>query len=176
MVEVIPKTIKEKAPKFQYILFWFSFLLLILVALLFHLFNYQEKRATIALADLKRKIAQTRTPQQIALEKEIVTYQKKIEDLSILLNSHKQTSLFFETLEKSTLPGVYFSSLNLDLKDNLAILSGAAKDLSTLSRQLLVFENNSLIEKAEVSEIKFSEEGDIIFKVDLLFSPEIFNF
>ncbi|GAI13015.1 unnamed protein product, partial [marine sediment metagenome] len=86
-----------------------------------------QKKSLAALQNLEDTIAEEKTPQKIALEKEILSYQKKINDFSLILDHHLLPSKIFRFLEKTSHPRIWFSKINLSPGEALAIVSGRAE-------------------------------------------------
>lgn len=174
MVEIIPK-IEEKAPPWQAYVFYFSIALLIGVILSFFILGLTQKRSLTFFEDLKTKIAEEKTPQRLALEKEVTVLEKKIKTFSNLSGKHFQVSNFFEELEKSSHPRIRYSQLNLDTQGGKLTISGVTENFYSLGQQLLIFKDNPKILTADLSKIAISKKGQIEFTLDLSLAPEVFK-
>lgn len=172
-IEIIPKKVVEPSPWQNTLLYFFISLLLVSILGYFAL-DYFVKEADRNLQELKEELIEARSPQQIALEKEILDYREKIEDFSFLLISHQKTSNFFDFLEKITHPEVFFSELNLDTKESRVRLYGQAESFQTLGQQLLIFQKSEFIQGLRLPEIRIREEGKIEFVFDFSLDPELF--
>lgn len=174
-IEIVPKKLAKPAPWQDFLLYFLIFLLVIFAAGYFVLDFYLIKKAEDRFEELETKITQTKTPQQIALETELKNYQRKIEDFSSLLASHKKSSNFFDFLEKITHPKVFFSDLNLDTRGNNVQLKGSAENFRTLGEQLLMFRNTESIRNFRLGEVKIGKEGKIEFSFSFSLNPNLFT-
>lgn len=175
MIEIIPKPITKK-PFWLNILFYFSIFLLIGVIAGYFLLNHFLKKEEIILRDLEALLAKEKTPEEIALEKEILKYQKKIEDVGILLKEHRLTSPIFELLEKNTHPKVSYSNLDFNMAESQLRLKGIAEDFPTLGQQILLLEKDPQIKEVNLTEVLIGEGGKIVFTLYLFLDPQIFEF
>jgi len=173
-IEIIPKEAVRPSP-WQNILLYFCIFLLLFSILGYFALDYFVKKADRKLQELSEELTKARTPQQIALEKEILDYRDKIEDFSPLLIAHQKSSNFFDSLEKITHPKVFFSELNLDTKVNRVRLFGQAENFQILGQQLLIFQKAEFIQNLILSEVKIEEEGKIGFTFDFSLNPELFQ-
>ena len=174
-IEIIPKEEIKPVPWQRILFYFFIFLLLISIAGYFALDYYFLKKAQQELQTLEMKIAEAKTPQQIALEKEILDYQEKIEDFASLFLAHKKSSNFFNFLEKITHPKIFFSELNLNTTGSQVNLSGQAESFQVLGEQLLIFRNTKSIQNVNLSEVKIGKEGEIGFTFNLSLNPGLFK-
>jgi len=175
MVEIIPKPI-EKVPSYQKKLFYFFlFLFFFLIISYFILTSLQQKSETL-LSDLTESISQGKTSQIIALEKEIINYQRKIENLFPLFENHKLSSRFFEFLETNTHPRVFFSQITLNSQDSLANLSGQTDSFFTLGQQLAIFEGKAEVTNLNLTKVSIGRGGKIEFSFNLSFNPNFLKY
>lgn len=174
-IEIVPKEEIKPVPWQNILLYFFIFLLLVSIAGYFALDYYFVKKAQQGLQGLETKIAEAKTPQQIALEEEILDYREKIEDFSSLLLNHKKNSNFFNSFEKITHPKIFFSELNLNTKLNQVKLSGRAESFRVLGEQLLIFREAEFIKDLNLSNLGIGEEGEIGFTFNLYLDPNLFK-
>lgn len=174
-IEIIPKEEIKPSPWQKILLYIVVFLLLLSIAGYFLLDYYFIEKANQEIQDLETKISEAKTPQQIALEEELKSYQKKIDDFSSLFAKHKKGSNFFDFLEKNTHPKVYFSELSLNIKGNQVNLSGQTESFKILGEQLLIFRNADLIQDLKLSKVGSSEEGKIEFTFIFSLKPQLFQ-
>jgi len=172
MVEIIPKPIAE-LPTWQKGLFYFSILLLIGSVLTFFILNRSFERAELELKNLEETLLKEKTQEEIALEKEVFNYQKNIEDFSKLSKLHLYPSKFFDFFQNLCHPQVWFSKFLLNLKDFNLSISGETENFSILGQQILIFQQQEKILKADLSEVSIGKEGKVNFTLNLLLSPEI---
>lgn len=172
-IEVIPKEAK-KLPLWQNILFYFSIALALSFILGYFVLAHFIEKAEISLQNLEETIEQAKTPQQIALENEVLNYKKKIDDLALLISNHKIGSNFFDFLEKITHPKVFFSEINLDIKNGSLNLEGQTESFEALGQQILIFKEEEKIKNFKLSETRIGKEGRIEFSLRISLDPRIF--
>ena len=174
VIEIIPKPI-EKIPSYQKKLFYFSIFLFLVLPFVYFILTSLGKKSENILSNLEESIAKGKTPEIISLEKENLNYQKKIEDISPLLEKHLFPSKIFEFFERNTHPRVFFSEINLNSLNSTASLSGQTDSFLTLGQQLAIFEKNPLVEKVDLNQISITKEGKIEFFLNFSFNPKIFK-
>ena len=174
MVEIIPKP-AVKLPKWFNVLFYFSLGLLLVVILSFFLVNHSLKESQKTLQDLEEVLVEERTPEKIILEKETLSYQKKIKDFSQLLNQHLFSSKFFEFIEKISHPRVWFFQVNLNPQTSQLLISGQTESFLTLGQQLSIFAQEPLIKTINLSQVSLTKVGQVEFVLDFFLDPKIFS-
>lgn len=172
MVQVIPKKLVPQKVRFKNLLPWLSLLLVVIVILIYLIFVLQVNRARVSLEELKADLGQAQTKEQLELEKTILIYKRKIDDVALLLESRQRSLDIFEFLEEFVHPNLYFSSLSMNLNTGKVILKGVSNDFKSLGQQIFVFEREPFIEKAELSKVSLFEEGKINFDIELSLSPK----
>lgn len=141
-----------------------------------HIQQNQVLTEQLTMADTKVKQAQ----QKINSFGPIAT---KMENLDKLFANHIYWSHFFPELEKSTLPDVYYTGL--DVSSGLTIsLHGQASNLKTLAEQLLVFENNPAYSQVKLQSPNLNSSQDavpveteavIVFDISFQLDPSIIH-
>ena len=173
-IEIIPKP-KIEVPTREDILFVLSLVLLIFSLIAFFALSYYQKRDLKTLEDLEEILTKEKTKEEITLEQKVLEAKEKIEKISLLLPSHKESSNFFSFLEKVTHPKVFFSNLELKPEKGRVELQGKAEDFKILGQQLSFFKEEELIEKSELLKAGIGKEGGIEFSINLSLKPEIFK-
>lgn len=173
-IEIVPKK-EVGVPSWQnYLLYFLIFLLLFSVAGYFTL-NYFTKKSEQKLQEIKTAVENAKTPEREKLENGLKELRDKIDDFAPLLLSHKRTSNFFTTLQKNTLPKVFFTDLRLDTKNNLVELFGQTEDFQTLGQQLLIFQQSQTFQNPKLSKVEIGKEGKIEFTFNFSLNPQLFN-
>ncbi len=173
MVEIIPKEVPA-VPKWLNILFYFALILLIFSIIGFFILNNSLKNSKAELTDLESSLLKKETAsEKISLEKEILSYQNKIENFSSLTSQHLVSSKFFEIIQKITHPKVWFSTFSLNSREGSVELSGLSRDFESLEQQLLILREEKIIENVDLKNISITKEGGISFNLSLSFNPEI---
>jgi hypothetical protein len=174
MIEIIPRR-ATPLPFWLKILFYILIALLLAIILSYFILGHLQKKSLTALQNLEEEIAKEKTPQKIAEEEEILSYQKKINNFARILDHHLITSKFFNFLEKNSHPRIWFSKINLSPGEQLAVVSGRAETFPVLGQQLQIFKKETLIKNATLSEISLGEKGEIEFTLTFSFDPKFFK-
>jgi len=172
MVEIIPKTI-SRIPNWLNGLFYFSLVLLLISVISYFILNNSLTKNQDSLASLTEALLVVRSPENLAAEAEILSYQKKINDFSRLKGKHFEPSAVFEIIEENSHPQVWFSQLNLEAKQGKVILGGQTQSFETLGQQLLIFQNAEKIKEVTLSSVSINKLGKIEFSFSLVFGKEI---
>lgn len=174
MIEIIPKPV-AKLPRWFNIVFYLSLVLLFLAISSYFVLNQSQKKSFKELQDLEEAIALERTPQRVNLEKEILLYQKKIDDFTFLFNNHLSISKFFDFLEKNSHPRVWLPQINLIPGQGQLIISGQTESFKALGQQLLIFKKEPLIKDISLTKISIGRRGEIEFSLNLSLDQKIFT-
>jgi len=166
---IIPSSQRE--PTF---LLYVSVLLLIFSILAYFVLFGLEKRAEATIGKVKEKLEE-KTPEEIKEgEKWVREWERKIKDYTLLLQNHKFTSGFFPFFENKILPQVFVKSFDLDLENLKVEISGETDGFDILGQQIMVLEKEKeKISNLELSEIGFTKEGKVEFKLKFNFNKEI---
>lgn len=168
MIEIIPKP-AEKLPFWVNVLFYFFLGFLLITIVIYFILGHFLKQAETTLENLEKTLAKEKTAEEIALEEEVLSYQKKIEGFSKLINRHLFSSKAFEFIEKNTHPQVWFSQLDLNSRGGEVNLSGETDNFVTLHQQVQIFRTNPSVKNLDLAEIAIGKEGRIDFTLNLTF-------
>lgn len=174
MIEIIPKP-AAKLPLWQNILFYSFLALLLLTILSYFILDFSLKKAETTLKNLEETLAQERTTEEITLEKEVFSYQKKIGDFSKLLKGHLFSSKIFEFIEKNSHPKIWFSQLNLNPREGEVNLSGQAENFTTLHQQLQILKANPKVLNLNLVQIAIGKGGRVDFGLNITLDPSVFK-
>jgi len=173
-VEIVPKP-KAKPKKIVSFLFYLSLVVLILtVGIYFSLYSLEKKEAQ-KLERLEGRLAQQETKEMKDLRKNLKKDEEKINDFSILLDSYRCGTDFFEFLEGITHPKVMWLNANLNLVEFKLTITGKTDGFNTLTQQLLVLEKNSKIKDLKLSSLSLVGGEEVSFGLELSLSPELFE-
>ena len=172
-MEIIPKE-PSKPSKILNILLYFSLILLFFSIISFfildHFVGKFKKEYILLVQDLEEK-----EDKIYFLRKELLPYQRKINDFSFVTEQHLESSRFFTAFEKIIHPQVWFFKFNLKMKEKRVILSGQAQNFEVLGQQLYVFRNKEWIEDVGLEAVSMGKKGKIDFNLFLILDPELFN-
>lgn len=173
-IEIIPRK-AAPLPLWLKILFYILITLLLAAASSYFILGHFQKKSLTALQNLEEEIRKEKTPQKIALEKEILSYQQKINDFASILDRHPIASKFFSFLEKTSHPRIWFSKTSLSPGESLVIVSGRAETFPALGQQLQILKKEALVKNVTLSKISLGKKGEIEFTLTLSFDPKFFK-
>lgn len=107
-------------------------------------------------------------------QEKFVRFYSQLVNFRKILDSHVSFSGLLPLLEKITNQKVYYSSMDLKVKDGQLVLDGVAASYAVLAEQLTSFGNNVSVEKYNLSQSQFSD-GRVQFKISLTLKPEVFK-
>lgn len=170
-IELVPKP-KAKPKRIVNILFYLSLIFLILtVTSYFGLYSIKDKKEQ-ELKDLKIRLTAQETPELRRLQKDLKEYEKKVNDLSLLISSYREPTEFFKFIEDITHSRVEWSNLGFDPSGSewRVSVSGRAENLIILIQQILFLENHSRIKEISLNSFSLLEEGGATFGLEFFVS------
>jgi len=174
MVEIIPRRAVE-LPFWLKILFYVLVALLAIALLSYFILGHFQKKSLTSFQNLEAEISREKTPQKIAMEEEILSYQKKIRDFGLMLDHHLSSSKFFDFLEEISHPQVWFSQISLSPEAGLAALSGHAETFSALGQQIQILKREATLKDIVLAKISLGKKGEIEFTLNLTFDVNFFK-
>jgi len=175
VIEIIPKK-EAKVSAWQSYLLYFIIVLLLFSIMGYFGLEHFIKKSDQELRDLTAEVEKTKSPERKVLKEGLESLSAKIDDFTPLLLNHQKSSNFFNFLEESTHPKVFFTKLNLDAKGNLVELSGQTDDFLTLGQQLLIFQKSEFVQNLKLSKVDISKEGKVEFTFNFSLDPKLFAF
>jgi len=172
-MEIIPKE-TPKIPPWLDILFYFAIGFLVLVFIASFVINQPLKSSQETLEDLESTLAKE-VSERASLKNEILTYQKKINDFSFLIDNHRNVSKIFAFMENQCHPKVWFSGFSLNAEERMVTLTGEAQDFESLGQQMLILRDEKMIKSVGLLNISMKKEGKITFNLSISFDPLIFK-
>jgi len=168
MVQVIPKATAKHESVIKRILPWFSFLLVIIVIVLYFIFNNKVIKIEAAVEEAEQELIGVQIQSHLELEREISTFKMKVDEVSNLLRNRKKLSDFFSFLETFVHPDIYFTFLSLSMSESEATLGGVSNSFVSLGQQILALEQSLIIEEAKLTNVSLDEEHGIEFSIEIL--------
>ncbi len=104
---------------------------------------------------------------------------KRIEAAKKLLNSHTVVTPIFDFLENDTLATVKFDTFSYDLRDNgtsFLVISGQAKNFSSIALQSDIFGKEKFIKNPVFSDLNPDQNGNIVFKFNSSLDPTFVSY
>lgn len=129
--------------------------------------------------DIAKEIAALQTvgtEQQKEYEKNVITYQGKINDFANLLRNHEFASNVFAFMQEQTMPNVWFKQFSLDRKNSSVQLSGESDNLDAFSRQVANFEKNEYVKNIVTLNSSLASSARVAFNINLVLSQDIFDY
>jgi len=173
-MEIIPKP-PRKIPPWQSILFYSSLAVILIVFASYFILDHFVSNFSQELEQLKETLAREKTEEETSLEREIFSYQKKIDAFAGLIKNHLFTSKSLTFLEKTCHPKIQFSQFSLSSSDRSISLSGEAEDFNALGQQLLILKDEPGVENLNLSNISIGRQGEIEFTLKLSFDSQFFQ-
>ena len=145
--------------------------LLLVVLIYFGLTGYKNSLIEEK-GDLEERLTQLTGQRNLETEANFIELKTGIEDLRKVLENRPYSSKIFEMLEEITLPRVQFTDLDADLSQAKLVLKTEAVDYPTLAKQVVVFEQDSRIEKVDLSEVSLETSGRIVSDLRVELNPD----
>jgi Tfp pilus assembly protein PilN len=167
-INLVPIEYRERKERWKKVFSKTTFLVLFLVILSLLLYEatiIYKNKLKISLEGIKQEIsllANKRMPDQ---EEAIIDLDTKISLLKEVFQNHTYWSEIFERIESLTMSDVYFQDAKLTMElDKISLQFSASTDTyKSLAKQMLVFQEEPIIQRVEISNITLSEEGGIKF-------------
>jgi len=169
-IEIIPK---PKSKKIYWAILALSVCLVLIVAGVAAYFYMDSSAKRVSQQIEEKKKALEFTPEETALQNEMLFYENKINVFGKLLSDHSKAANVFDFLEKKCHPDIRFSNFNFDAKKTEVKVSGTAKNFIALEQQILILNAESILKKITLSEVSLGEKGDVKFGLLLDFDPQI---
>ena len=171
MVELIPKEAPQ-IPRWLNIVFYLALLVLFSSIISFFVLGNSVKSGQNKLEELRADFFEGRTPERISLEREILSYEKKIKEFSSLASYHLENSNFFNLLEEKTHPKVWFSAINFDTEQGKVSFSGVTQSFESLGQQMLIFKAENSISGVSLERVSIDKTGRINFDLSFSFNRD----
>ena len=176
-VSLIPKPAEgTKFTRILNIIFYASLALILASLLIFFLLNNVVKKSTQFLEEQEKTLISQRTPEQLASEKNVLSFKQKIRDFEFLFGQHRFLSNAFTFLEKLTHPKVWFAVFQLNPQAGQIVLTGQADNFRVLGEQLLILKNDAKIKELNLSGATINPQGKIDFNLRITLDPQVFSY
>ncbi|NMB92538.1 MAG: PilN domain-containing protein [Parcubacteria group bacterium] len=139
--------------------------------------NYYNKLQTNKLEKLTKEFDTLRLEFPLEQEKEIAAFEKRISNLTDLLNNHVYFSNVLNILEKITHPQIYYMTLDYTVDKNAITLSGIAKNQEILSEAINGLVNDPQdIKTVILKNIKTNTDKTVNFNIELLLNSQVLKY
>jgi len=139
--------------------------------------DYWNKNKESQLAVLEGEFQNLRDSFALEQEKEVILFEKKLNNLSKLLANHTYFSKLLLVLEELTHPQIYYTNLDFSTDKNMLTLEGVAKNQMVFSEAVSGLVNNpDKIKAVAVKEMKVTKKKDITFSLYVFIQPSLLKY
>ncbi len=146
-------------------------LLIIAVLATFGFWGYKDNLIKEK-GNLEEKIKELDNQRDLDLEANFIELKKGIESFKNILKTHIYPSYLFKMLEELTLPQVRFIEFGADLSQAKITLTTETVNYNILAKQIVAFEQDSRIEKVELSEVSLGDTGGVGSELEIELNPD----
>jgi len=168
MVQVIPRKVIPQKSSVKKMLPWLSLFLIGAMIILYFVFSAQIKKAEASLEDVKSELAKSQTDEQTELQQRVLGFQKRIDDVAVLLKERERAADALAFLEAYVHPEVYFTAMSLNFENKTLNLQGISGDFTSLGQQIFAFQQDPFVQEVKLSNVALSEEGKVRFVMELV--------
>lgn len=158
------------------VIFYFVMSLLIATVLCYFIFMFKNGMIRQQIKDEATSLQGVGTLQQKQHETEVMSYQKKINDFTVLLKNHEFASNVFAFMQAQTMPNIWFSQFSLDEKNGAVQLNGESDNLDAFSRQVASLEQNKYVKNIGTFNSSLGQSARTEFNIGLVLDSSIFNY
>jgi hypothetical protein len=147
-----------------------SGLLIIVVLICFGLWGYKislNKDKEV----LAKKFEELQSQRNLDLEARFISLKKGIENFKIIFQDRVHPLNLFRMLEELTLPQVQFTNFDVDFSQFRLGLETKTVNYNSLAKQMVIFEQDSRIQKVDLSRLSLDSTGGVSFHLDLKLDP-----
>lgn len=155
-----------------------SFVLLVLIVVLWLGFLAATWVTRGATGDLERQIRAVSDRRDFAFEKEALALSRNIEAEKEILTNHKYWSVMLDGLASATHSQVVFHKLSVESNEDESlrlIIESRAAGLEQIAESLSLWQNMKQFRSLAISNLKLSNEGGFDFTVDMVLNKEALN-
>jgi len=154
------------------IIFGAAIFVFVVLIIFYFVFWGLSKNAKNQINSLEQALEQAKSEEELLIEKNVLTYQRKAVALKPLISKHRFSSPLLKELKELTHPFVLISSLNASLDQGIVSLLGITDDFLSLSQQQEKFNQSSFFSESFLSRLTLIEGGKINFDLKLIFDPK----
>lgn len=170
MVELIPK--RQPKPIFGQLFFVIiSFAVLVGVGATYFALRQLIEAKSLERDRLNKVFIEDTRPEEEELSAALKQYRQQTDMLAAALNERSYYAPFFDLLETTTHPDVFFSTLQGDAKTGIFRLNGEATNFFVLEQQRLAWQGSNAF-TANLESIQLGADGTSAFAVEFKISPE----
>ena len=122
---------------------------------------------------LDEQLAAVKSQEEVKIEKELMAYKKKVNNVVSILEGRERSLEFYLFLEGLVHPDIYFTGLSLDIEQGTASLTGIVNDFKSLGQQVSAFKESGYIYDAQAETVSLDTEEGIGFTIQItILEPE----
>jgi len=170
---IIPRIVKEK------MLILFATIIVVatvfFIVLLYTNWHFEQLRVERDQLKIDSQILEAKTYPLLKIRNDVASLEKKAMKVEEILANHVYWTRFFSLLETYTIQDVYFGDFSADTSGTVH-LAATAKDLISVARQIIVFNNApDFVKNAKATNIVRSPSGVVTFSIDLTLVDGVFK-
>lgn len=167
MIDIIPKT--DQGIQRSWYLLYGAYALCGAVILSFGILKILQSRSLNALSNAQVLLAQSQTPEEKNLERNVLAERDRLRDAATVFASASDPLPLFSSLESVTLPKILFTDIRISMNDNTAAVTGEGPDFYAIDRQIATISALPSVSHLELSSLGFNNKGTITFKILITF-------
>ena len=158
------------------VIFYFVVSLLVATVFCYLVFMFKNGMIKDQISKESAKMESVGTQDQKNRETNVMGYQQKIGDFTVLLKNHEFASNVFAFMQAQTMPNIWFSQFSLDEKNSAIQLNGESDNLDAFSRQVAVLEKNKYVKSITSFNSSLGEAARTEFNIGLVLDDSIFGY
>lgn len=168
MIDIIPKT-DQGVQRSRYLLYG-AYALLGATILSFGILKILQSRALTTLANAQILLAQSKTPEEKNLERNVLSARDRLQDAVLVIASATDPLPMFSSLERAVLPAITFTDIKISMGDSAAVVTGEGPDFYAIDRQIRALSAIDGVSRLELSSLGFNSKGTITFTIRVTLS------
>jgi uncharacterized membrane-anchored protein YhcB (DUF1043 family) len=114
-------------------------------------FDFLNRTEEIKIEKYDVEIEKAKASFPVENQKAVLTFKNSVNSLKTILDNKVKTSEFLTTIANNTHKEIYFTQLNMNIKENTISINGVAKNLSVVSQAATAFSQISGVEGVEIT-------------------------
>ena len=117
-------------------------------------FDFLNQREEQVIAQYDAKINEAKNAFPIENQKAVLTFEKSVKNLKVLLENKIKTSDFLLAIAGNTHKDVYFTQLSSNVSEGIIEINGVATNLAVVSQAATAFSQIAGVENVEVRNVR----------------------
>lgn len=159
----------------QFLLLASSLLILMIVIYVGLTFGYQ----TYLQGEIEKQRAKIESDSKripVAEQAQLINFYSQLANLKTLLAAHSEASPLLSLIERTVVPGLYYTKLNFNAGTGEVDLNGVAQSLDAIAGQTAIFQadpNIARVNLANVSQVQGLNQNTWQFSIVLFVQPQL---